>query len=302
MQDVHLGAFDLNLLRAFDALWVERNVTRAARRVGLTQSALSHALGRLREQLDDPLFRPSPTGMVPTARAQALARPVGEALRLFGRAVARPEAFDPRALERTFTLATSDYGELVFLPRLVARLEREAPGVSLVVRPHELHLERELVSGAHDLVLTPARSAAPGIREEVLLDERFVCVLRKGHPLAKKRLTLARFLALRHVLIAPLNVGEAPVDATLRAIGRTRRVTVRVPHFLSAPMVVAGSDHVITLPARVVAALGASRFAVHAPPVPVGGFSVRQLWHERNDADPGHQWLRRVVAEVASVV
>jgi DNA-binding transcriptional LysR family regulator len=299
MHTVHLGAFDLNLLTAFDALWSERSVTRAARRVGLTQSALSHALQRLRAQLDDPLFQPTPGGMMPTARAQALAGPVADALAGVRRALEAPRPFDPRRLERTFTVGTSDYSELVLLPRLLARLEREAPGLSLVVRPVGPRSDRDLLSGAHDLGITPGGHTDGELRSQELFTERFVCILRKGHPLARKRLTVERFVKLSHVLIAPENVGDAPVDVALRAIGRARRVTVRVPHFLVAPLVVAESDHVLTLPERVVQALGAARFSVHAPPIPVPGFAIHQHWHPRNDADPGHRWFRELVAEIA---
>src|SRR5258706_2533346 len=127
MNAVHIAAFDLNLLLAFDALFSERNVTRAARRVGLSQSALSHALKRLRAQLDDRLFHAAPSGMVPTARAQAMAEPVAQALGRLREALSPPAPFSARALRRNFTVGASDYGELVILPRLVARLEKEAP-------------------------------------------------------------------------------------------------------------------------------------------------------------------------------
>jgi DNA-binding transcriptional LysR family regulator len=299
MHMVHIAGFDLNLLTAFDALWSERNVTRAARRVGLTQSALSHALKRLRAQLDDPLFHASSSGMVPTARAQALAGPVAQALGLVRGALEPPRPFSPRDLERTFTIATSDYVELVLLPRLIRRVEQEAPGVTLVIRPVGQRHDRDLVSGAHDLALMPGQPMGE-VRCQRLFDEEFVCLLRRGHPLAKKRLTLERFLKLRHVLIAPMNTGESQVDAALRALGKTRRVTLRVPHFLVAPLAVAESDHVITLPSRVIAAYGPARFAVHRPPFPLNGFTVSMLWHTRQDDDPGHRWLRELVAELAA--
>ena len=155
---VHIAAFDLNLLLAFEALWIERHVTRAARRIGLTQSALSHALGRLRAQLEDPLFQRTPHGLVPTARAHELAHPIGEALALVRRAVEDGPRFSPATLQRTFTVSTTDYGELVILPALMARLAREAPGVQLNVRPTVGLGERDLLSGAHDLL---SASGAP---------------------------------------------------------------------------------------------------------------------------------------------
>src|SRR5439155_24465665 len=135
MNTVHVEAFDLNLPLAFEALWTERHVTRAARRVGLTQSAMSHALGRLRAQFDDPLFHPTPRGLQPTARAHALAPPLAEALALVRRALAAEAPFSPRTLRRTFNIGTSDYGELALIPRFVARLARDAPDAQLNIRP-----------------------------------------------------------------------------------------------------------------------------------------------------------------------
>src|SRR3954471_8453545 len=135
MNTVHVEAFDLNLLLAFDALWSERHVTRAARRIGVTQSAMSHALGRLRAQFEDPLFQRTPHGLQPTARAHGLAPTLTEALALVRRAVEQPSRFAPATLQRTFPIGTSDYGELVLLPHLFARVSKEAPGVQLVVRP-----------------------------------------------------------------------------------------------------------------------------------------------------------------------
>src|SRR5689334_9832362 len=135
MNVLHIGAFDLNLLVAFDALWNERHVTRAARRVGMSQSAFSHALKRLRQQFDDELFQASPSGMLPTPRAQELAAPVAEALAILKRALDVPAPFEPLRLKRTFTIGTADYGELVLLPKLVARVGKLAPEVTLIIRP-----------------------------------------------------------------------------------------------------------------------------------------------------------------------
>ncbi|MGZ3427399.1 MAG: LysR family transcriptional regulator, partial [Polyangia bacterium] len=255
MKRVHVEAFDLNLLLAFDALWTERNVTRAARRVGLTQSAMSHALGRLRAQFEDPLFQRTARGLSPTARAHALAPSVTQALTIVRRAVESPAGFAPSALERTFTVGTTDYGELSILPRLMARLLREAPGVRLVVRPAIGSGERDLLSGAHDLILGVARPEGDGIRGEVLFSDSMVTVLRAGHPAARRPLTLARFAAMPHVLVSPQGEGEAAVDVALRERGLQRRIALRIPHFLSAPLVIAESDAVITLPERVARAV-----------------------------------------------
>jgi DNA-binding transcriptional LysR family regulator len=300
MRRVHIAAFDLNLLVAFEALWTERNVTRAARRIGLTQPALSHALGRLRGQLEDPLFQRTPRGLVPTARAHQIAPAIGEALALVRGAVEREPRFTPATLRRTFTIGTSDYGELVFLPALMARLGREAPGVQLTVRPIAVRGERELVSGAHDLVLGVPPPQADGVRHEVLFEDRFVSLLRAGHPAARRPLTLERFVALPHVLVSPQGEGESVVDVALRVRKLQRRLVLRVPNFLAAPLVIAATDAIITLPERVARAVASQhRLAVRTPPLPLPEVIFSSFWHARNDGDVAHQWLREVLWAVA---
>jgi DNA-binding transcriptional LysR family regulator len=302
MSDVHIEAFDLNLLLAFDALWSERNVTRAARRIGLTQSALSHSLRRLREHFDDPLFERTPRGMSPTSRAQELAPPVQRALEIVRDAVRAPAPFDPRTLRRNFTIATSDYGELVLLPRLLARVAREAPDVTLVVRPMHDAPERFLASGEHDLAIGVGLSGVPSLRTERLFAERFVCVMRAGHPSAKKaRWKLDEFVRLSHLLISPQGQGEGTVDTALRALRRERRVALRIPHFVVAPLVIAESNLVITMPERVVEVLAdLGRFAIRDPPLAIPGFTMEQYWHARHDHDAAHAWLRGVLRDVAT--
>jgi DNA-binding transcriptional LysR family regulator len=299
MNDVHVASFDLNLLVAFDALWSERHVTRAARRVGLTQPAMSHALRRLRARYEDVLFEPTRAGLMPTSRAQAIAPAVKEALALVGRTLKGPAPFDARALRRTFTLATTDYVELVVLPPLLGRIARDAPGVSITVRAIQGGPARALVSGEHDLAIGPDLDPTPGIRTEPLFRERFVCALREGHPAASRRWTLAAFLKLGHVLVSPQGSGEGTVDAALRPLGKTRDVRVRVPHFLVAPRVVAASDFVITLPERVARAVPEG-LVFREPPLALTGFLMSQLWHARHDDDPAHAWLRGLIAEVSA--
>jgi DNA-binding transcriptional LysR family regulator len=297
MKAVHVGAFDLNLLVVFEALWRERHVTRAARRVGMSQSALSHALKRLRLQFDDELFQPSPRGMLPTPRAQALANPVGDALAMLRQELEAPAPFDPKTLRRTFTLGMSDYGELLFLQKLAARVGRLAPQTTLSIRPFD-QAARDLASGTQDLIMGPM---VEGARHELLFQDPWVCLLRAGHPAAKKRLTLDRYVQLPHVLVSPTGAGEARVDEALRKLGRSRRVTVRVAHFLAGPLAIAESDHIITVPLRLAHALASlRRFTIHKPPLPLPPFTVRQFWHERNDHDPAHRWLRTLVRDIAA--
>lgn len=299
MNDVHVEAFDLNLLLAFDALWTERHVTRAARRVGLTQSAMSHALARLRLQLADPLFVATPRGLVPTPRAHVLAPPLAEALALVRHAV-QPTQFTPATLRRTFTIGSNDYGDVTLLPQLVTRLEREAPGLRLTLRPIIGDGARALLDGNHDLLFSVPHPAATEIHGETLFQDHFVSLLRADHPATRRPLTLERFVALRHLLISPQGVGEAAVDVALRALGLEREIAIRVPYFLSAPLVVAQSDLIVTMPERVAEAVAAQhRLVARKPPVRLPNIAFNMFWHARHDADPLHRWIRQLVSAIA---
>ena len=303
MHDVHLGGVDLNLLVALDALLIERSVTRAASRIGLTQSAMSHALARLRVVLGDELLVRGPAGMVPTTRAEALAGPIRGALEQVARALG-PTTFDPRTARGKVTLGTSDYVELVLLPKVVARLAEEAPGIDLRLVTIGDDVCDALARGALDLFAAPPATydKRAGIVARRIFDDRFVCVVRAGHPLARKKLTLARFTEARHALISPQGKEGGFVDDALARLGLARRVTVAVPHFLIAPHLVASSDLVLTVAERVAAALAEPLGLTILPPPPelaLAGFTIATIWHERSQADPMLQWVRELLASVA---
>jgi DNA-binding transcriptional LysR family regulator len=301
---MHLPDIDLNLLVALDALLVERSVTEAAQRIGRSQPAMSHALGRLRKLLSDPLLVRTPQGMVPTPRAQALAGPLRQILAQVHRTLQEPPAFDPASARHTFTLAATDYAELLLLPRLMERLAAVAPGLSLNVLPlGEGVPKAALESGQLDLVLGPFRDIPSELHQQILFHERFVCVVRTDHPTVGKELSLRKFLALSHVLISPRGTVAGVVDHALSAQSLQRHVALSIPHFLIAPFVVAQTDLIVTLAERV-----AQGFAAHLPlrllkpPVELPGFAIPQVWHERLHYDPAHQWLRRVLTELGQVV
>ena len=302
MQPMHLGAIDLNLLVALDALLVERSVTRAAAKIGLSQSAMSHALKRIRELLDDAVLVRTAEGMVPTARAERVAPSVRRALAEIQNALSGDAPFDPASCSRSFRLASADYGELLLLPPLLARLAKIAPGVDIWTRTVPDDLGAALATGL-DVAITAmrARENASGIVYERLFDERFVCVVRRGHPIAKKRMTLARFVSLPHAMVAPGGRPGGFVDDALAAIGERRRVACAVPHFLVAPHVIAGTDMVLTLGERVARTFAAQLdLVVLPPPIELGKFTVSLMWHERNADDPGHAWLRTLLREAAA--
>jgi DNA-binding transcriptional LysR family regulator len=302
MHDTNLAGLDLNLLVALDAMLLERNVTRAADRVGLSQPAMSHALSRLRGWFDDPLLVRSAAGMVPTTRARDLEGPLRRALEQMRDVVRSPTAFDPSTAERTFVLVTTDYGETLVLPDLLARLRNQAPGVNLLASPELADWAARLEDGSCDVFVGPLGPRTPaGIRSVQLFRERFVCLLRKDHPIGRRKLTLERFTSLQHVLVAPRGKAGSAVDDALAAKGLRRRVAAMVPHFLVAPLIVAQTDLVLTLPERT-----ARKFAellslrLVAPPVELTGFAVHQAWHERVHRDPFHRWMREQVSAVVA--
>lgn len=299
---MNLSAVDLNLLVALDALLSERSVTLAARRLGLSQPAVSHALRRLRELFGDPLLVRSSGGLQPTERALSLSAPLSHALESVRRTLEGPAAFDPATATRTFAVATADHGSFVLLPELWAALNAEAPGVDVAVRAGTVEQGmRELLDGELDLLVGPYQREVAGYYRQRLLHERFVCVLRRGHPAARGEFTLDRWLSLPHLLVAPTGRPGSAVDAALSAMGRTRRVGLSVPQFLLAPHVVAASELVWTAPERMARAYAALLPLTVVPvPIPLEGFTVWQSWHERRHRDPGHAWLRQRVRAVAA--
>lgn len=307
MHEAHdaLTGVDLNLVLALDALLAERHVTRAAARLGLTQSAASHALARLRDLFGDPLLvRGARGAMIPTPRAEALAPQVHRVLvDLAG--VLRGDSFDPATSRRVFRIGASDYAEVVLLPKLIERVAKLAPGIDLWVHSFGDHGDDELAAGTLDVVFAPPRGAARGAGgyEKVLFDEGFTCIVRAANPLAGGKLTLARYCSAAHLLVAPRGTPGSFVDDALAEHGRSRRIALAVPHFLVVPHIVAGSDLVATLASRV-AALFTETLGLVAmpPPVQLPRFQIALAWHERNHQDAAHRWLREQVLAVAAEV
>jgi DNA-binding transcriptional LysR family regulator len=304
MQPMHERTpIDPALLRVLLAVLDERQVTRAAARVGLTQPALSHALGRLRRQLGDPLFVRGEGGMVPTARARALEAPARRLLAELAAFGAGDGRFDPATLERTLVIATRDYGEVVLVPALARRLAAIAPSVRIATRVLQGPAHDELAAGRVDLVIGIQEHVAAPLRRRALFRDHFVSLARKGHPALRRPISAEVFAELRHVLIAPGGDPGGPVDAALAARGARRVVAVRVASFLTGPVLVAGSDLIITLPERMARLLADGLgLVVFETPVPLASFATYAGWHEAQQHDPVHRWLRDQVVAVAKEV
>jgi DNA-binding transcriptional LysR family regulator len=264
---MNLRRVDLNLLVIFDALMRERNVTRAADKVGLSQPAFSNALSRLRAFFADDLFLRGPDGMRPTARALELADQVHAALAAIDAAL-DPVKFDPKTAHRTFTIETNDYVVSAFFPALMQMLRREAPGVDIRVSPQAGRSFERLDVQEIDLAISAFGDPPDRFGVEELSRDGYGVVMRKNHPLAEEKLTLARYAAASHLLVTPRGDPRGFVDEQLAEKGLTRRIALTVNQFASAAPIVAATDLVATLPMRM-AAIGAKRFGLVIRDAPI---------------------------------
>lgn len=295
------NGFDLNLIAAFQALMAERNVTRAARRIGLTQPAMSAALARLRRATGDELFVRSPKGLAPTQRALDLARPFGQILETVDIALDHRPGFDPVSASTRVTLALSEHPAHRLLPGLGRRLAAAAPGIDLQVlgfqgREDAIRLLDEAVA---DLAVGVPPGPEARILSAPLFTEASVCIARKGGPAEAALADLPSFLDARHLLVSPEGDGFGVVDQALQAQGLRRRVGLMLPQMYAAPAIIAETDLVATLMAGVVAGVRPD-LAVSPPPLALPAIPFHLLWHRRTDDHPAQRWLRQQVIEVAA--
>ena len=290
---------DLNLLRAFDAVLQERSVTAAAGRLRLTQPAVSNALSRLRALFGDPLFIRTPAGMDATPFARELGEPVRQALALLESALSHGPGFDPATSTRAFRFYMSDLGQIEFLPPLIERVQRAAPGVRLEAVAMEVEdIGDSLAAGALDLAVGFLPGLGPPVRRKQLFRDPYVCLMRSDHPRIGKTLTRKNFTEASHALVS-YRGGHRVIEEALERAGLSRRIALRVPHFTVVPMVLERTDLILTLPARVARVFEQrGNFRSLPPPVPIPPADVGVHWHERFDADPGNRWLREQLLEL----
>ena len=313
MNAANFRTLDLNLLRVFDEVMVERSLTRAARNLSLTQPAVSNALRRLRETLGDDLVVRSGQGMAPTPRALALWPTVREALRQLQASLA-PGGFEPASASTTFVLAMADATAAELMPGLVDTLEQQAPGVSLRVVPLTTRDPRRLLdeeavdlaighfpSLLADLVVRAQSGDGVAFGHQRLYDGEYVCVMRKGHALAAGPLTLNRFCAARHMLVSFSGRPYGFIDESLATIGRKRQIVLTVNQFFTAGRVVANSNLLTVLPRHFVGVTSIADQLVQRPlPFDVAPVNVDAVWHRRVDAQSAHVWLRKAVQRSAA--
>ncbi len=288
---------DLNLVRVLVAVFEARSVSLAADRLFVSQPTVSYSLGRLRELLDDPLFVRGVDGMQPTDRATRVYAEFRDALGRITATVEDCQGFDPARAEQRFRVSMSDIGQLIFLPPLLALLGREAPGVELeVVQEEVAQIPAALAAGKLDLAVGNLQPIVESTSHLTLFNERYVGLVRSGHPAVADGLSLAGYLAARHVVVSSPFAGHTVLEDALREQGLRRKVTLHIPHFTILPSVIAHSDLLVALPSRV-----AAWFTRYEPltavelPLNLAPFDVRMHWHPRHEHSAAGGWLRGAV-------
>jgi DNA-binding transcriptional LysR family regulator len=296
---INIRKIDLNLLIAFDVLYDIRNVTRAADRLALTQPTVSGMLARLRDLFCDPLFVRTQHGVIPTPRADALAKPIKTVLTDI-KTLVTPAEFDPATAAMTISISANDYIQHALIVPLIKSLRKKAPGIRLAILPADIAgLADKMARGTIDLAVTIPEFSSPDLPSRLLYTERYVCATRKGHPLSGKKLSLDDFCRFDHVIVSPTGGSfEGPVDRALAELVASRRVSVSLPSFHVLLETLRTDDFVALVPARLLydKIAGLKTFE---PPITVPDFDVIATWHHRVDKDPAHRWIRALLTTVA---
>ena len=299
---MNLSKVDLNLFIVFDAIYTEANLTRAGQIVGITQPAVSNALARLRETFNDPLFVRTAQGMVPTPMAQNIIGPVRNALSLLRVSVQESRIFNPAQAAKTYRISMTDLTEAIILPPLFQRLRRLAPTViieSFLSKRRET--TKELAAGRLDFAVDAPLNTDPQVRHVKLMDDRYVCAMRKGHPMAsKEKLSLDDYLSLTHIHISSRRSGLGYVDLALGKMGIQRKIALRSQHYLMASQVMQQTDMVMTVPERFARRHDLQSF--NWPVTDVPSVETHLYGHESTDQDPANRWMREQMIELCQQV
>lgn len=302
---MNLHTIDLNLLHVLRAVYATRSASKAGRQLSMTQSAVSNALRRLRVRLDDPLFVRSPDGMLPTALVESIITPIVEGLDRIEGAVSKPRRFDPETSDRLFRILMSDLAQMIFVPRLIAHMNAAAPDLrleTLEVSPEEGRLGMH--EGSIDLVVGNWPAMGPDYYRQRLFSESFVVLMSERNRLAKRKLTKSDYLKARHVDYHP---GGATYASLRRVLNKVlvqekleRHVTFTAGHALGLAAIVAESELLLTLPARLASSMvaGSSMLTIKPLPFPIPTLTITQQWHARSHHDPANAWMRRQVASI----
>lgn len=294
MREVNIESLDLNLLIALKALLDEQHVTRAADKIGLSQPAMSRALGRLRVMFKDPLLVKGAGGMTLTARASSLHQPLQHILNEIGHMITDPTV-EPSQMQGEVVISTRDYEMVAILPDIIKRITAEAPRLKLRVVPLEGDDLSPLEQHEVDFVLAGTEKQSAILRRATVLKDSFVGVLASSNPAAQNEISMDRYLEMRHCAVAFSNSRTGLIDSTLSGLGKERNIVVKVPHFLAASFVVAESDLIVTLPRKLGMQLATqAQFTARELPFRSPSFSIYLYWHIRNQNNPMHSWLRKM--------
>jgi len=292
---------DLNLLVTLETLLAERNVTKAAKRLHLSQPAVSAQLNRLRDIFDDPLLLPARRGVIPTAKALELLGPLRQALDQVRNTLQSHRDFSSARTSLTVTIACTDFIQATVVMPLTLALRQRAPGMRVAVRNWDpAKMEHQLARGEIDLAITTPDARASELRVQHLFDETYVLIGRRGHAQLKRGLTIEEFVRLEHIVVSPSGGRfETPIDDALAALGHRRKVVMSAASFLFVPEIVSSSDLVALVPRRL---LRNQRNEIAAIDIPWLGerFDVSLIWHERSHAHPGYRWVRELIAELVA--
>ena len=290
---------DLNLLLTLEALLAERNVTKAAARLHLSQPAVSAQLSRLRDVFDDPLLVPAHRGMTPTAKALELLDPLRQALDQLRNTLQTHGDFSPAQARLTVNIACTDYIQAVVVMPLVLALRQRAPGIRMAVRHwNPMLMEQQLAHGDIDLAITTPSAGQLHLRTSPLFDESYVLIGRRGHPKLKSGLTVEEFIQLEQVIVSPSGGSfNTPIDDALAAFGHQRRVVMSAASFLFVPEIVANSDLVALVPRRLLRSPQDKLMLIELPWL-AEQFNVSLIWHERSHGHAGQRWVRELIVEL----
>ena len=298
---MNLSNIDLNLLTIFEAILKERNLTRAGKRVGLSQPATSNALGRLRTIFNDPLFIRTSQGMQPTPLSEELTAPINKIMNSIRETLNTTISFNSQESTQTYHIIMSDYAELVILPHLVKWLYRNAPGITIdVMSIPRNKIQKSLENGEVDLAIGAMNNTGQylgtGVYQKSLFQECHVCLFRKGHPLLDQKFTLEDYVSQKHALVSPYREGLGVIDSVLGHVGLRRKIHLRIPHFVVVPEIIANTDLVISMGERLAKYYTTVADLAYMPiPFDVPVYHLNQYWHERSKEDPASRWLREIL-------
>lgn len=297
---MELHEIDLNLLVVFNELLMQRRVSKVADSLGISQPAVSNSLAKLRKLLGDELFLRTAKGMEPTPFADQLAESVSYALAMIHSGLNQRTSFEPKTAQRTFTIGITDIGEIYFLPALIERLRRDAPGITVsTVRNTAVNLRDELESGKVDLAVGLLPQLKAGFFQRRLFKQSYVCLMRRGHRLDKARMSLADYASAEHLLVVSAGTGHGKVDELLQRSGISRNVRLTVPHYVSVGHILQGSDLIATVPERLADRLVKPFGLVQLPhPAKIPEVAINVFWHAKYHRAPANHWLRGVVFDL----